>query len=43
MECCIIKPAVSLLVKHLVIGKRQKAPYFSALIDQNLISESDAT
>ena len=30
MECSIISPAPSLLMKHLVIGQRQKAPYFSA-------------
>ena len=30
MECSIISPAVSLLMKHLVIGQRQKAPNFSA-------------
>ena len=30
MECYIIKPAQSLLVKHLVIGQRYKAPNFSA-------------
>ena len=30
MECYIIKPAQSLLMKHLVIGHRQKAPYLSA-------------
>ena len=30
MVCSIINPAVSLLTKHLVIGQRQKAPYFSA-------------
>ena len=30
MECCIINPAPSLLMKHLVIGQRQKAPNFSA-------------
>ena len=30
MECYIINPALSLLVKHLVIGQRQKAPNFSA-------------
>ena len=30
MECYIIKPAQSLLMKHLVIGQRQKAPDFSA-------------
>ena len=31
MECCIINPALRLLLKHLVIGQRQKALYFSAL------------
>ena len=30
MECSIIYPALSLLMKHLVIGQRQKAPDFSA-------------
>ena len=30
MECCIINPALSRLMKHLVIGQRQKAPNFSA-------------
>ena len=30
MECSIIHPALSLLMKHLVIGQRQKAPNFSA-------------
>ena len=30
MECSIINPALSLLMKHLVIGQRQKAPNFSA-------------
>ena len=30
MECPINNPALSLLMKHLVIGQRQKAPYFSA-------------
>ena len=30
MERCIINPALSLLMKHLVIGQRQKAPNFSA-------------
>ena len=30
MECPIINPAASLLIKHLVIGQRQKAPIFSA-------------
>ena len=29
-ECSIIHPALSLLMKHLVIGQRQKAPNFSA-------------
>ena len=29
MECSIINPALSILMKHLVIGQRQKA-YFSA-------------
>ena len=28
MECSIHNPALSLLMKHLVIGKRQKAPNF---------------
>ena len=30
MECSIISPAPSLLVKHLVIGQGKKAPDFSA-------------
>ena len=30
MECYIINPALSLLMKHQVIGQRQKAPNFSA-------------
>ena len=30
MECYIINPALSLLMKRLVIGQRQKAPNFSA-------------
>ena len=30
MKCTIINPALSLLVKHLVIGQRQRAPNFSA-------------
>ena len=30
MECSIISPALSLLVKHLVIGQRQKARNFLA-------------
>ena len=30
MECYIINPALSLLLKHLVIGQHQKAPNFSA-------------
>ena len=30
MDCSIINPALSLLMKHLVIGQRQKAPNFSA-------------
>ena len=30
MECSIIDPALSLLMKHLVIYQRQKAPNFSA-------------
>ena len=30
MECPIINPALSLLMKHLVIGQRKKAPNFSA-------------
>ena len=30
MECTIINPALSLLVKHLVIGQRHNAPNFSA-------------
>ena len=30
MECSINNPALSLLMKHLFIGQRQKAPNFSA-------------
>ena len=30
MECSINNPALSLLMKHLVIGQRQKPPIFSA-------------
>ena len=30
MECSLFNPALSLLMKHLVIGQRQKAPYFLA-------------
>ena len=30
MECSIIDPAASLLMKHLIIGQRQKTPNFSA-------------
>ena len=30
MECSINNPALSLLMKHLAIGLRQKAPNFSA-------------
>ena len=30
MDCSIINPALSLLMKHLIIGRRQKAPNFSA-------------
>ena len=30
MDCTIINPALSLLMKHLVIGQRQKSPNFSA-------------
>ena len=30
MECSIINQALSLLMKHLVIGQSQKAPNFSA-------------
>ena len=29
MECSIINPPLSLLLKHLVIGERHKAPNFS--------------
>ena len=29
IECSINNTALSLLMKHLVIGQRQKAPYFS--------------
>ena len=32
MESSIINPAPSLLMKHLDIGQRQKAPDFSAFI-----------
>ena len=32
MECSINNSALSLLVKHLVIGQRQKAPNFSAFL-----------
>ena len=30
MECYITNPALSILIKHLVIGQRQNAPNFSA-------------
>ena len=30
MDCSIINPALSLLMKHLVIGQRKKAANFSA-------------
>ena len=30
MECSTINPELSLLMKHLVIGQRQKVPNFSA-------------
>ena len=30
MECSINNPALSLLMKHVVIGQRLKTPYFSA-------------
>ena len=30
MECCINSPALSLLMKHLVIGQRLKTPNLSA-------------
>ena len=30
MECSVINPALSLLMKHLVTGQCQKAPNFSA-------------
>ena len=30
MECSIVNPDLLLLIKYLVIGQRQKAPYFSA-------------
>ena len=30
MVCSIIQPALSILMKHLVIGQRQTAPNFSA-------------
>ena len=29
MECSIIHPVLSILIKYLVIGQRQKAPNFS--------------
>ena len=32
MECSIINPALLLLMKHLIIGQRQKAPNFSAFL-----------
>ena len=32
MECYIINPALSPLMKHLVIGQHQKAPNFSAFL-----------
>ena len=32
MECSINNPALSLLMKHLVIGQRQKAPNVSAFL-----------
>ena len=41
MECCIINPALLLLMKHLVIGQRQKAPNFLAIHSspqRNLVS-----
>ena len=31
MECTEINPALSLLMEHLVIGQRQKAPKFSVI------------
>ena len=31
MECSIISPTLSLLMKHLVIGQHQKTPHFSAI------------
>ena len=30
MKSSVINPALSLLMKHLVVGQRQKAPNFSA-------------
>ena len=41
MECPIISPALLLLIKHLIIGQRQKAHIFSAfhwLPHGNLVS-----
>ena len=48
MECSIINPALSVLMKHLVIGQLQKSPKFLALhwspygslvsIDQHLVT-----
>ena len=48
MESSLINPALSLLMKHRVIGQRQKAPNFAALhctphgslvsIDQNFVT-----
>ena len=31
MECSIINPTLSVLMKHLVMGQRQTAPNFSAI------------
>ena len=38
MECSIINPAPSLLMKQLVIGQRHKAPDFSAFHWSPLVS-----
>ena len=42
LECSINNPALSLLIKHLVIGQRQKAPNFSA-VHWSLIGHSLVT
>ena len=41
MECSVISPALLPLIKHLVIGQRQKAPNFSTFYwspDSRLVS-----